>query len=137
MVIPSQSSLPVYGQHNQLKLGLLGFFGQDFSIQDARPQFEMVTFSEELPELGWVSWFKWALLQGPILHPHNYEAQDTVCPLGLMPIVSSHTSNLWTISYQIQDIQVTAVCLNGAGEALEASLLHGSHCCGSDSVVCA
>ena len=75
--------------------------------------------------------------QGPILHSHDQEAQDRVCPLGLTPIVSSHASNLWAISYWVQDGKVTAICLNGAGGAFKGGLLQGLHSHCGDSVVCA
>ena len=35
-----------------------------------------------------------------------------------MLIISSHAGDLQTISYQVQDMQVTAVCLNGLTEPL-------------------
>ena len=82
---PSQSSLPMCGQQDQFKLGLLGFFWLDFSIQDTLPQLKVVVL-KKLSELRWVRLFKWALSPGPILHPHNHKAQDRVCPLGITPI---------------------------------------------------
>ena len=97
----------------------------------------MVAFLKELPEFGLVSWVKWALAQGPILHPCNHKAQDRVCMLGLMPFISGHSGNLQTIPYWVQDAQVTTVCLNRINRAFEVSFLHSlNHCC-SDSVVCA
>ena len=87
---------------------------------------------KELLELVWVSWFIWALAQSPILHPHNHMVHDWVCPLGLLPIISGHRGDLQTVPYQ-----VAAVCLNSTHRALEGGLLHGSHHCYGDSVVCA
>ena len=73
---PSQDSLPMCGWQDQLKLGLLGFFGQDFSKQEALPQLEMVAFLKGLPEIRWISQFQWALALGPVLYPCNHETQD-------------------------------------------------------------
>ena len=69
-------------------------------------------------ELRWVIQFNGALAQGPVLHPHNHEAQDRVCPLGLMPIICGHAGNLWTITVWVQDMQIAAVHLSGAGRPL-------------------
>ena len=90
----------------------MGFLWQNFSIQDTPLQLEVVAFSKELPELGWVSQFIWAQAQGPILHPHNHMAQEGVCPLSLLPIAGGHAGDLQTVFYQVQDAQVAAVCLN-------------------------
>ena len=106
------------GWQDQLELCFMGVFGQEFSIQNTPSQLEVVAFSKELVKFGWVSWFTWALVQGPILHPHNHEAQDRVCPLGLMPIISGHAGNLQSFSYQVQDVQVTAICLSGGLQGL-------------------
>ena len=114
-----------------------GFLWQYLSIQDASPQLEVVTFSKELLELRWIDQFKWVLAQGPLLHPHNQKAQDRVCLLILAPIISCHAGDLQTIPYWVQDVQSAAVCLNGAHGAFKGGLLHSSHCCCSDSVVCA
>ena len=57
------------------------------------------------------------------------------CPLGLMPIISGHAGNLWSISYQVQNMQVAAICLSGAGGAFKGSFLQGLHCHFSDLVV--
>ena len=97
----------------------------------------MVAFSKALLEFRWISWFKWALAQGPILHPHNHKAQGKVHPLGLMPIMSDHMGNLQRISYWVQDVQFTAICLSGAGGVFEDGFLQGSHCHCNDLVVCA
>ena len=92
------------GWQDQLKLGFLGVFGQDFFIQKTLPQFEQVAFSKELAEFGKADWFTWALAQGPILHPHNHKAQARVCPLGMTPIVNSHAGKLGAVSYLVQDV---------------------------------
>ena len=101
---PSQCGLLMHGQQDQSKLGFLGVLGQKISIQNAPPQLGVVVFSKELVEFRWVSWFTWALAQGLVLHPHNHKALDSVCPLGLTPIVSSHAGNLLAISHQVQDM---------------------------------
>ena len=44
IVTSSQTGLPMHGQQDHLKLGLLGFFGQDFPIQDVPSQLEVVAF---------------------------------------------------------------------------------------------
>ena len=96
---PSQSGLPMCGQQDQLKLGLLGFFGQNLSIQDTPLQLEVVVFLTEQPDLRWVGQFQWALAQVHILHPHNHRDQDRICLPGLMPIVHGHAGFLQTIPY--------------------------------------
>ena len=54
------------GWQDQLKLGFLGVFGLEFSIQNALSQLEDgPVFSKELEEFGQVGWFTWALAQGP------------------------------------------------------------------------
>ena len=70
----------------------------------------MVVFLKELPECGQISLFQWALAQGPILHPHNHEAQDRAFLLGLAPIISGHTGDLQSIYLWGQGcIQVTDI----------------------------
>ena len=73
-----------------------------------------------------------ASTQDSIMHPCDHKAQDRVCLVGLMPLISSHTGDLWAILYQVQDVQVTTICLNGV---FEGGLLHSTHCYCSDSVV--
>ena len=79
---------------------------------DVPPQFEVVAFLKELPELGWVGQFKQALVQGPILHPQNHKVKNRVCLLGLIPTIIVHAGGLQTIPYQVQDTQVTAAHLS-------------------------
>ena len=81
----------------------------------------MVAFLKELPELGWVSQFKCILAQGPILHLHNHKAQDRVCSLGVMPIISGHAGNLQTIPYWVKDEQVIVLCLNRTHRAFRVA----------------
>ena len=40
-----------------------------------------------------------------------------------MPIISGHAGDLLAVAYWIQDVQVTAVCLNRTFGALKGSLL--------------
>ena len=54
-----------------------------------------------------------------------------------MPIISGHAGNLQSIFYWVQDMQVAAIHLSGAGGAFAGSFLQGLHCCHSDSVMCA
>ena len=118
---PSQHGLLMCSQQDQLKMGFLGVFWQDFLIQNTPPQLEVVAFSKELTEPGCVSWFSQALAQGPILHPHNHEAQDRVCePL---------PTDLRTCR-----LQLYTQC---GWWGLYGGFLQGSHCHCSDSVVCA
>ena len=104
---------------------------------NAPPQFEVVAFSQELPELLWAGWLVLLQTQGPILCPHNHLTQDEVCQLSLLPVFGSHAGHLWTIPYWVQDMQVPVVCLNGSHRAIKGSLVYGSHCHYSDLVVCA
>ena len=97
---------------------------------------EVAAFLKELLELGWVSWFEGALVQGPILYPCNHRAQDRVCSLGLVPIISGHAGNPWTVPYWVQDVQVTPLWLSGAYWAFKGGLLHCLHNYCSDLVLC-
>ena len=116
-----QSGFPVCSWQYQLKQCLLGLFWQNFSVQDALPQLEVVAFSQEQPDLRQVSWLVQALAQGTILHPNNHLTQDGVCQLGLLPVFNSHTGDLQTVLYWVQDMQGTAVCFNGIHRTLRVA----------------
>ena len=49
-----------------------------------------------------------------------------------MPVIYGHASNLRTILYQIQDVQIAAISFNWDHEAVEGCLLYGSYSCHSD-----
>ena len=118
-MISSQCGLPMCGQQDQLKLGFLGVLGQEFSVQNASPQLELIAFSTGTGR----AWAGWLVYTCSVLgsNPCNHEAQDRVCPLGLMTIISSHAGNLRAVSYWVQDMQVAAICLTGAGGTLVAA----------------
>ena len=137
IMAPSQSSLPMCGWLGQLEFGPLGFSGQGLSIQNALPQFEVIAFPKELLKFRKKSQFKLALVKSSVLQPYNYKTQNWICPLGLAPVISGHASDLWTIPNWVQDMQITAICFNGAHGALEGGLLHSLHCHYSDLEVSA
>ena len=104
IMTPSYCSLLMHGQQDQLKLGLLGVFGQEFSVQNALLQLEVVAFSKELAE------FKVVLLvymcSGSGSCPASSQSSDSGqgLPFGPDAIVSSHAGDLLAISYWVQDM---------------------------------
>ena len=135
IMTPSQGGSPYAWPARPIEIGPLVILLVWFSYTGCPASAWGILFLKELLDLGQISWFKWDLAQGPILHPHNHEAQDRVCPLGLMPIISGHAGDLWNVSYWVQDMQVAALHLNGAGRAFGGGFLQSSYCCCSDLVV--
>ena len=88
----------------------------------------MIAFATELLEFRRISWFKLTLAQSSVLQSHNHMIQNQICPLGLVPVIYGHASDLLTIPYWVQDVQIAAICFNGAHRVLEGGLLHGLHC---------
>ena len=123
---PSMHGLSMHGWKDPLKLGFLGVFGQEFSIQNVPPK----------PESG-------CILEGTgrgsdvLVGLHGLWPRVPSCILAVMglrtgsalwvwlPIISSYAGNLQAIPYQIQDVQVPAICLNRSGEAFEGGFLQG------------
>ena len=134
---PPQTRPSIHGQQDKLKLDPCDSFGRIFLCRMPHLSLRWLCSQRNCWSSGRLVCFSGHWLRVPFLHPHNHEAQNRVCPLGLVPIISDHTGDLWSVSYQVQDMQVTAICFSGSGWAFEASLLQGLYWHCSDSVVCA
>ena len=133
---PSKSGILMHGQQDQLKLGLLGFFGWDFLYRMPYPSLRWLCSQRKCQSAGELVSFNGLCPRVPsgilaFIRPRTRSAYWT-CDNHLW---SCRWPDLWTIPYWVQDMQVAVVCLNGADRTFKDRLLYSSHYHCSDLVM--
>ena len=82
--------------------------------------------------LGGSVCLSWHWLRVPSCSLTMTRLKTMICSLNLMPVIYGQASDLQTVLYWFQDMQITAMGFDWACRAFKSSLLHSSYCCCSD-----
>ena len=86
----------------------------------------------------WEDWSVWIVIT-PGFHPSLVMIRLRVRSTcwAQCQAFDGHAGNLLTVLYRVHNVQIATVCLYGAYELFEGSLLHSLHCCCCDLEVSA